>query len=259
MAAKKPTTMQKANIYDAQRRAHSIEFDMGDTTIPSDYCSNGELDIFQIKHRIPDVWRYTVKVFNGKIERLEICKPDRINSNFQDSAASDAIGTKVILLVLESPHIDEYEKYPTNTDDLKPKAPAQGSTGRNIEKYLTMVLGKISLPDACYSLVISNPIPYICSLGIVTHKLDKILRDNLWKAIWNIKNDEGLFVMQEEFMARYKKYNPAYTLNCCTKELAYFVTELLVKNGVREIYQTYHPSIQWNTCKGNVPVNAITV
>jgi hypothetical protein len=98
----------------------------------------------------------------------------------------------------------------------------------------------------------------MCSLGIFTGKrLNNSLRDNVWKTIWNMKNDEGLCAIQEEFMARYEQYNPVCTINCCTQKLTYLVTELLIKNGAREIYQTYHPSIQWNTCKGNVPVNVI--
>jgi arginyl-tRNA--protein-N-Asp/Glu arginylyltransferase len=99
----------------------------------------------------------------------------------------------------------------------------------------------------------------MCSLGIFTDSLNNTIRDNVWKEIWNIQNNNNEFVIQKEFITRFNNYNPKYVINCCTEELTCFVTALLIKNGVSIIYKTYHPSIQWSTCKGDVPINIVRV
>ncbi len=251
--------MQKAKIYYAEGRTHQIEFDVGDITIPDDYCTNGELDIFQIKHRVPDVWRYTVKVCNGYIQVLPIVRTIAL-SDFDDRPATDAIDTKIVLLVLESPHTSEYAKNELKkSENLNPKAPAQGKSsgdaGGGIREYLHIVLRKINLLDGIYSLVISNPIPYMCSLGNpLTETKNKKLRDNIWKAIWEIQDDKGKFAIQDEFIARCAMYQPEYIINCCTCKLKNFVTDLLVTEGFKNIYKTSHPAVTWNVKQENLLV-----
>jgi hypothetical protein len=225
------------------------------------YCieENGSkhLNIFQKTHVVPDIWRYTVKVCNGDIQVLPIVKTIAL-SDFDDRPATDAIGTKIILLILESPHKSEYaENEPKNSENLKPKAPAQGKSsgdaGGGIKEYLHIVLRKINLLDGFYSLVISNPIPYMCSLGIFTNTLNETLRNNIWEAIWQIE-DEKKFVIQDVFIARCAMYQPEYIINCCTCKLKSFVTNLLATEGFKNIYKTSHPAVTWNVKQENLLV-----
>ena len=106
------------------------------------YCTGEYLDIFQNKHRVPDVWRYIVEVSHADIEIIPVDKTVPL-SDFNDRPAADAEGTKNILLILESPHKSEY-KHDKKNFTLKPKAPAQGYTGRNIESFISDILKKIS-------------------------------------------------------------------------------------------------------------------
>lgn len=204
------------------------------------YCSEEYLDIFQNKHRVPDVWRYIVEVSNINIIPADKTIP---LSDFNDRPAADAKSTKNILLILESPHKSEY-KHDKKNFTLTPKAPAQGYTGRNIESFIGDILKKISdLQNGSYNLIISNPIPYLCSLGIFTDKLNTKVRDNVWNAIWNITNEQDEYVIREEFITRCKHYQPEYIINCCTANLKMNVTDCLLTHGFsNNLYTAHHPS-----------------
>ncbi len=108
----------------------------------NNYCSDEYLDIFQNKHRVPDVWRYVVEVGNADVGIIPIDKTIPL-SDFNDRTAADAEGINNILLILESPHKSEY-KHDKKSFTLTPKAPAQGYTGRNIESFIGDILKKIS-------------------------------------------------------------------------------------------------------------------
>ncbi|MGZ5006897.1 MAG: hypothetical protein ACXWFI_03445 [Methylobacter sp.] len=207
----------------------------------SNYCTDGYLDIFQYKHRVPDVWRYIVEVDNKDIEIIPVDRAIQI-SEFNDRPAVEAEG-KNILLILESPHKSEY-KHDKGKFALIPKAPAQGYTGRNIESFIGDILKKLSgLTGDSYNLVISNPIPYLCSLGIFTDKLNPKVRDNVWNALWNITNGKSEYVIREGFISRCKQYRPEYIINCCTANLKMNVTECLLINGFNQnLYTAHHPS-----------------
>ena len=208
----------------------------------SNYCTDEYLDIFQNKHRVPDVWRYVVEVSNADIKIIPVVKTVPL-SDFNDRPAADAEGMENILLILESPHKSEY-KHDKKNFALKPKAPAQGYTGRNIESFISDILKKISdLSKSNYNLIISNPIPYLCSLGIFTDKLNTKVRDNVWNAIWNIINGKGEYVIREEFITRCKHYQPEYIINCCTANLKMNVTNCLLTHGFsNNLYTAHHPS-----------------
>jgi hypothetical protein len=206
------------------------------------YCTDGYLDIFQNKHRVHDVWRYTVEAGNEDIEFMSVDKTIPL-SDFKDRPAADAVDAKIILLILESPHKSEY-KHDKQSFTLKPKAPAQGYTGRNIHDYLSDILKKIpDLTEGSYNLVISNPIPYMCSLGIFTDKLNTRIRDDVWNAIWDISNKKDEYVIRDDFIARCKLYDPEYVINCCTAKLKKNVTDSLLANGfIKNLYTAHHPS-----------------
>ena len=208
----------------------------------NNYCTDEYLDIFQNKHRVPDVWRYIVEVSNIDINIMPVDKTIPL-SDFNDRPAADAKDTKNILLILESPHKSEY-KQDKKKFTLKPKAPAQGYTGLNIERFIGDILKKISdLSKGSYNLIISNPVPYLCSLGIFTEKLNTKVRDNVWNAVWNIINGKGEYVIRDEFIARCKHYRPEYIINCCTANLKMNVTDCLLTHGFNHnLYTAHHPS-----------------
>jgi hypothetical protein len=206
------------------------------------YCTEEYLDIFQNKHRVPDVWRYIVEVSAADIEVIPVDKTVSL-SDFNDRSAADAVGTNIMLLILESPHKSEY-KHDKKSFTLKPKAPAQGYTGRNLESFLSDILKKIpAIPEGSYNLIISNPIPYLCSLGIFTDKLNTKVRDNVWNAVWNIADKKGEYVIRKDFINRCKLYRPEYIINCCTAKLKQNVTDCLLANKFTDnLYIAHHPS-----------------
>lgn len=237
-----------------------------------DLISNGPefvrqlTDVFQFNKRVQDVWRYTVKVCGGKVAfplSNAPCK-DLKNSKFTDAYARRAVGRKVILLLLESPHIDEYS-YQGRL--LIPIAPAQrdasGGAGHGIREYLHRVLDRLvpSLLDGEYALVIANPVPYHCSLSwlgsaltstgrikakALNSKDARRVRNHVWVQIW------ALDFIREYFLERCNLYRPSVILNCCTDELRGEISRFLCVNGYgQSLFTTKHPSVNWNIGYGN--------
>lgn len=87
-------------------------------------------------------------------------------SRYNDKKLTDS-GEKSIIILLESPHKGEYDY---SNGLIKPIAPAQASTGKNIENNIVKVLRDLVLDYSCklnngtYRLLIVNPIPYQTSL-----------------------------------------------------------------------------------------------
>lgn len=101
-----------------------------------------------------------------------------------------------VILVLESPHKDEYE-------GTRPIGPANGSTGRNIRRWLPEHVGLRS-----FGLILVNPIPFQCSLG----EEQRLTTSKVFRAMWEA--GEG-----SRFAERLKAIYSAddIVLNCCTK------------------------------------------
>lgn len=218
-------------------------------------------DAFELNKRVQDVWRYAVKVQGGKVAFPLSNAPGRHlkNSKFADVYARYAVGKNVILLLLESPHVDEYS-YEGGL--LFPIAPAQrdasGGAGHGIREYLHRVLDKLvpSLPDGEYALVIANPVPYHCSLSwlgsastnagrikpkALNSKDGRRVRNHVWEQLW------GLDFIREYFLERCNLYQPSVILNCCTDELKDDISRFLCVNGYgHSLFTTKHPSVNWN-------------
>jgi hypothetical protein len=79
----------------------------------------------------------------------------------------------VVILVLESPHIDEF---------VDVKGPAKGVTGENIRALFGDACSGIHqwLSDGAHPLILVNAIQYQCSLGYPT----KCFRDRVFSEIW---------------------------------------------------------------------------
>lgn len=223
-------------------------------------------DAFKLDKRVEDVWRYVIKVQHGKVTSPLSNAPGKHlkNSKFTDLYAKYAVGKKVILLLLESPHVDEY-LYQNGV--LNPIAPAQrdasGGAGHAIREYLGRVLDKLipNLPDDEYSLVIANPVPYHCSLswlgsaqtntGRIKPKAlnsaeGRSVRNHVWEQLWKLD------FIQQDFLDRCVRYRPFVILNCCTEELQDNVSRFLCQSGFgQSLFITKHPSMNWNTTYGN--------
>ena len=158
--------------------------------------------------------------------------PEDPNSNYN----------KTIVIVLESPHKDEYLR-----DVSQPIAPAQGSTGSNIQGYLDCVLRKSpalrdELEDQETRVILANPIQFQTSLASVIQPSDwHRVRNAVWRTIWSCQ------LMQDDFCARMESYSPDVIINACTSDLKHKIRAYL--NGrfsAPHRYEAHHPSV-WNS------------
>ena len=120
-----------------------------------------------------------------------------------------------IIVVLESPHVDEYEVKPCKKDegrncpcrDYVRPAPARGLTGRNIKHYLSRIFDCDEFKT--YKIALINPIQYQCSLG----DLKSGLKDEIFARLIKMPHYKKCF--RERFA---HVYNPGkdIVVNCCT-------------------------------------------
>lgn len=176
---------------------------------------NTNIKAFKIEDRIcKDNLVATVKYENKKwkFEEENILPNERI-SNF-NSVDVGVKKNKRIIIILESPHKDEYSKGII--------APAMGKTGKNIKDYLLKILDKkIENPkdnEKKYDVILMNAIQYQTSLGIDT----EYFRDRVWLTLWN-KGD-----LRKEFIKRLEGYDADIIFNFCTngsheKDLIYIL------------------------------------
>ncbi len=227
--------------------------------IPKEFIDDGKLDIFKEDYRVKDVYRYTITITNKTVNNLGDFLPvfDKDGRKFPDQFAdeevsSDSVGN--ILLILESPHRDEYE---LDDNKLTPIAPAQGSTGDTIRDHIItvieIIINKSQSPNlnGIYNLIIANPVPYCCSLGVFQKPKDELMpkiRNDIWKKVW-FSQSNGKYPIQEDFITRYQKYNPVITINCCTKKLRSYVTQLLRDKDKHCVFEANHPAINWRKNK----------
>lgn len=130
-----------------------------------------------------------------------------------DFVGNSDVEENVIVIILESPHVDEYE-------GNMPIGPAQGKTGDNINKYLCTILDEavqreilnVNSKFPKYDLVLMNAIQYQCSLG-----MDPILfRDYCFMKLW--ETEQIIESFHERLSLILKKYNNGHVIliNGCT-------------------------------------------
>jgi len=108
---------------------------------------------------------------------------------------------KRIILILESPHIKEFEGE---------HGPAKGKTGDNIAGKLAEKLNGVSDLKGKYQLILMNAIQHQCSLGFPTKYFRDVVFLNLWR------KGGG----KTEFINRMNKLNIEsndIVINACTK------------------------------------------
>lgn len=165
----------------------------------------------------------------------------------------------VIILILESPHTDEFDK---NGD---PIGPANGPTGRNIREHIAKIFPNFS----DYHLILMNAIPFQCSLGVATEHF----RDNVFKAAWDDdkvgagffedrlkkllyklqKNSKNVVIVNACTIATDKNFEDLHCMAC--KIIQDVIQDVMKKNKFAlTFYHTVHPS-SWHWCRKNYKLN----
>lgn len=233
-------------------------------------------DTFGEENVVPDVDRYRLRRQQGQIVLhphtvREVCSD---SNNFCDILPTESnCYDKTIVVVLESPHKDEYENSATPSGVGQPIAPAQGETGTRIWDLFDRVLR--SCPTLCGQLeehtrvVISNPVPFQTSLVSVISippsgcdrrsnarrkREEKKLRDAVWGALWEYR------AIQDDFQTRLESYCPDFIINACTHDVGCYLRRCVTnsrckKHKIRTFlnrhfdvssrYEVDHPSA-WN-------------
>lgn len=154
-----------------------------------------------------------------------------------------------IVVILESPHIDEYCKCCGD-----PIGPAQGSTGNLFDGHFSETIKHSSIyPSICngiHAVVFVNAVQYQCSLGKPLfgkkNKTNRDVRDRNWLKC--MRNG-----CSSDLVKRIDALSPYAIINLCTDGDHHLrnEVELLVKQNFRSIYYTQgnHPSSWW--CQRN--------
>ena len=140
-----------------------------------------------------------------------------------------------IVIILESPHVDEFRYIIGCKDGFRIGMPCMGKTGENLKKYfideLDKCLEEVFNNDECkdileddknkkFNIIIMNAIQFQCSLGFSTWKKtdknkqkEETNKDKLCKKL--LQNE----AIKTNFTDRLKVYNPKYILNCSTRKI----------------------------------------
>lgn len=181
------------------------------------------------KRRIRDEDRFYLH-YTGqtwKLVNFAVCKPIKRQ-------------LKRIALVLESPHIHEYDLY------YNPIGPAQGKTGKNIKNKLTSRQNLITHlnHNNVYLIRIMNPIQFQASCY---HSLNNHDRNETKKVFRFLFGKKG-FNLRQNFIFRLRNYNPDIIYNCCTSELKTGVVKTAINSAIaiasnQNYYEDIHPSM----------------
>lgn len=212
--------------------------------------------VFGAKNRVPDVSRYHIDekrrlVHHDDIRGLELKR--KLQQLGQQHVRS-------IVFLLESPHKDEYKDAGNVYNISRPQVPANGRSGKSINRHLHTVLSRIEehhliVPD-CH-VIISNPIPFQASLHAIHGRPLKNgrnchwkkFRDYIWRTLWAEQR------IRQSFRARLSRYNPSLVINGCTGNLKQLVCqELSHVTRIQSPYALYdvgHPA-SWNFDENNM-------
>jgi len=145
---------------------------------------------------------------------------------------------RIMCVILESPHIDEYDKYGNAV------GPAMGDTGDRFFKYFEKTVMKSKIYKDLkgnYDIIFMNAVQNQASEGQPLNNYKaKLKRDNNWLSYWN----NGA---KDDFIERLKTYQPEVIVDLCTigiLNLRSFV-EMAIDKYIKDIntFRTYgyHP------------------
>lgn len=174
---------------------------------------------------------------------------------------------RAIVLVVESPHHNEYLYF---RNDMIPLVPASNSTGTCIHNRIGCVLSSIleilheldlarnlKFPAP---LIVCNPIQYQTSMHFLLRgKLNATVRNNIWSSLWNFSIQNSVTPFRDNFIERLSSYNPQIIINACTSggssQLANKVCDAIDDSGRFEntfIFSSTHPSYWWDDHQYNI-------
>lgn len=227
-------------------------------------------DFFGDLNRVPDDNRYHIgnaECCESHDKKYRICNDKYLipHCNIPESSRQIQQQSGSVVLLLESPHECEYEYiYRCFVRPFaRPKGPARGDSGKNIDQCLSTVLLYIQretglIVPNCH-IVISNPIQFQTSLHAIHGKSLRAdggkwetLRNNVWRTLWD--DEEGH--IKQCFRARLDCYYPKVIINACTSDLKprvkTFVEGWIAERRQAErrqivhLYEIYHPSYWHN-------------
>ncbi|PYF05242.1 hypothetical protein [Ureibacillus chungkukjangi] len=168
-----------------------------------------------------------------------------LNSIFCDDIIDTNYKNKTIAILLESPHIDEYEQ---NTEKLIPIGAAQGQTGKKIEKSIESLILALREHQAIeeqhkYRVIIINAVNFQTSLHFIHEKpmnnYYRELRDKMWQKMWTeIPQTKNDFVNQLDSLKK-----DSILINACPKSLKPLINQELIQFVNRfSLFESNHPS-----------------
>lgn len=237
-------------------------FKLNKSELTSIEIKNSIIDILSVS-KVPDVHRYDLYFENWYWVISELTKKHIKKSKFNDWPIEKIFDDKIktIVLLLESPHKDEYlyigksgelnqrskDFSIKNIEKIVPISPAQWSTWLKIFKHFDKLFFEISdnLNSLYkYRILIVNPIPFQTSLFSLHGKSLKwtyaTLRNHVWETIWmddKIKND---------FLKRLDNYKVDILVNACTAKVKHHINNILKNQGYSFIYTEINHPESWN-------------
>lgn len=164
----------------------------------------------------PDNYVGSATIVNNSVKssNLWFCHNLRINNHHIVSERIGLEGSKksykIIVIILESPHIDEYDKAKCK---IAP-APALGTTGCNLDDGFVdtlndfMTTNEGMIEDSIYKVILMNAVQFQCSLGL--EPIVGKIRDENFLSLW------ASDAIVQNFKERLEKYQPDIVINCCT-------------------------------------------
>ena len=168
-----------------------------------------------------------------------------LNSSFNDEIIDGNYNNKTIAIILESPHIDEYEQ---GKEKLIPIGAAQGQTGKKIEKSIESLI--LALKDYQvieeqheYRVIIINAVNFQTSLHFIHEKpmnnYYRELRDKMWQKMWaEIPQTKNDFVKQLDSLKK-----DSIIINASPKSLKPLINQELIQfANCFSLFESNHPS-----------------
>ena len=150
----------------------------------------------------------------------------------------------VFILILESPHKEEYDKKLSS-----PEPAADGSTTwRNIKEHFAKIMAEQIGEERSFYIYLFNAIQYQCSLGLTPKELKKDIFDSVWESF----GGERFLGRLDQLRDSLQDDNVVF-INACTKPFKSKVTNgvesFIIKNKIKEadcrFFSTAHPSSAW--------------
>lgn len=222
------------------------------STRPSNFVSQNNTDIIInpcFWSTVPNVIRYRFNYTNNEFIALDINNQIHPDSNYNEEFLYFNDNHRTIVIVLESPHVDEY------TSDMQSISPAQGKTGTKIHSDIGDLLNRIKnhldfTENEIIEIALVNPIPLQTSLGTIHGESlsnNTTLRNNVWRSIWEHTDyDEKFIQLINTLQAR------DVVINACTTALKKRVSTALseAESFKGAIFNTYHPGAWGNWLSG---------